>query len=546
MNWRTSAILVALSFAGGSPLLAKPPTLTSLFPGGAARGQVVTVTAAGSFDHWPVMGWAEGAGVTIEAGSKKPELTFRVALDAEPGVHWIRLYDEEGATALRPFVVGMLPEITEVEPNDLSKSPQVIAPPSATINGRLARRGDVDGFAVTLAKKQILVADLEANRYLGSPMDAVMQVVSASGFVLAQNDDAIGCDPRILFEAPTDGTYTVRLFAFPEIPDSSIAFAGGDAFIYRLTLTTGGFLEDLFPLAVSREGATSVQAIGPNIPEAARLLSVTAPDDGRAAIRMFHPLLAGTDDVQVVSYPAAVETEPGDPANPQTLPIPSALSGRIDPAGDQDTFQIALRQGDQRVIRVESRSLGLPLDPVLRMCDAAGKTLAESDDVGEGRDPELTFMAPADGLYRVNVRDLNGRGGARFAYLLRVLVPEPDFDVSLAADRFDVTPGKPTKVAVTVTRKTGFSGPIEITADGLPAGISASPQISKPGDPSEKSVTLEFVADVGTRSGPFRVMARSVEGVSRSHAAVAPISELKTTTSQLWITVVSPPASAKP
>ena len=114
------------------------------------------------------------------------------------------------------------------------------------------------------------MADLEANRHLGSPMDAVLQVVSPAGFVLAQNDDAVGRDPRIIFEAPARGTYIVRLFAFPSTPDSSIRFAGGDAFIYRLTLTTGGFLEHVFPLAVSKECPTTVTAIGTNIRECDR------------------------------------------------------------------------------------------------------------------------------------------------------------------------------------------------------------------------------------------------------------------------------------
>ena len=50
-------------------------------------------------------------------------------------------------------------------------------------------------------------------------MDAVLQVVSAKGFVLAQNNDAVGRDPRIVFEAPTTGTYIVRLFAFPSTPE---------------------------------------------------------------------------------------------------------------------------------------------------------------------------------------------------------------------------------------------------------------------------------------------------------------------------------------
>ena len=137
----------------------------------------------------------------------------------------------------------------------------------------------MDGFAVNLSRGQTLVASVEAARHLGSPMDAVLQVVSTDGFVLAQNDDDVGRDPRIVFEAPAAGTYIVRLFAFPATPDSSIRFAGGSAFVYRLTLTTGGFLDYAFPLAVGRDGPRIVEAqsagTSPRIPKLCRSGRVT-------------------------------------------------------------------------------------------------------------------------------------------------------------------------------------------------------------------------------------------------------------------------------
>ncbi len=112
-------------------------------------------------------------------------------------MRWVRLYDEEGATSLRPFLVGALPELVEVEPNDDPRRPQAVAAPRVVVNGRLAKPGDVDGFAVKLDQGETLAADLEADRHIGSPMDAVLQVVSAEGFVLAQNNDTVGRDPRI-------------------------------------------------------------------------------------------------------------------------------------------------------------------------------------------------------------------------------------------------------------------------------------------------------------------------------------------------------------
>jgi hypothetical protein len=531
------ALLTVIGFAGTGPSFAKPPSLTDLFPPGAARGQTVAVSASGTFDHWPVKVWIEGRGVEIRAEKEKGKLSVTAAADAAPGLRWLRLYDEDGATTLRPFVIGSLPEIVEVEPNDGLGAAHRLSVGSATLNGRLSKTGDVDGFAVNLNRGQTLVASLEAARHLGSPMDAVLQVVSTDGFVLAQNDDDVGRDPRIIFEAPATGAYVVRLFAFPATPDSSIRFAGGSAFVYRLTLTTGGYLDYAYPLAVGRDGPRTVEAIGWNVPKDSQTLPIVETD-ASDMITVFHPALADTALVRRSSLVTAVETEPNDPARPQAIASTIAVSGRIDPPGDQDSFRISLKKGDKRLFRVESRALGRPLDPVLRVLDASGKVLAESDDTGRNsRDLEMSFTAPADGEYRLLVRDLNGQGGPRFAYLLSVLEPRPDFALSLAADRFDLTPGKTTKVAVAVQRKDSFAEPIEIVADGLPAGVTAKPVTSKIGDATAKTVTLELSSGDRAFSGAFRIGGRSTKAPGPSHWATTAIAGFEAKSMWLWVTV---------
>jgi hypothetical protein len=536
MSFRPSLVL-ALILSVAPHASAKAPTLTGLFPAGACRGKTITVTASGTFDRWPARCWTDGRGVEIEPMTEKGKLAVRVADDAEPGVHWVRLADDEGATALRPFVVGTLPEADEAEPNDDPRKPQRLDSPSATVNGRLAKKGDVDGYSMAVRRGQTLVADLEANRHLGSPMDAVLQVVSPAGFVLAQNDDAVGRDPRIVFHVPADGTYVVRVFAFPTTPDSTIAFAGGDAFVYRLTLTTAGFLDHAFPFAVGRDCSCRVEAIGANLDDDVRMLAVPDGDDPRDRLRVFHPRLAGTAEVRRVPYAAAIEAEPNDPSRPHAIVVPVALSGRIDPPGDRDTFRIALRKGEKTAFRVESRSLGMPLDPVLRLTDPSGKILTESDDSAGGRDPGFSFSAPADGEYRLIVSDLNGRGGPAFDYLLSVLTPDPDFALSIATDRFEIVPGKTTGITVAVDRKDGFAGPIEIVAEELPEGISASPVTSRAGDPSAKSVTLQLSADCCSHPGPFRIVGKAVDGSTSPRTARATIEGFDAKTDRPWLTI---------
>ena len=137
---RWSGVVLIAGLLGPSWSSAKPPTLTELFPPGAGRGQSVAISASGTFDLWPVKPWIDGRGVEIRAEKEKGKFTAVVAADAPPGLRWVRLYDGEGATALRPFIIGALQEALEVEPNDEPAAPQRLAVSSTTVNGRLASR----------------------------------------------------------------------------------------------------------------------------------------------------------------------------------------------------------------------------------------------------------------------------------------------------------------------------------------------------------------------------------------------------------------------
>jgi len=291
-NMRGNRDAIALACLAGLCLLLQPtpgtsapPALTSLAPAGGQRGTTAGVTASGTFDAWPVKFWASDRAVSVTAGQEKGKLSVTVGKDAAPGVCWVRAFDATGASQLRPFVVGTLPEVAEVEPNDTPSKPQALGP-SVVVNGKLAKAGDVDVFAVKLARGQTLVAAADANHALRSPMDAVLQVTSADGTVLEQNHDHRGVDPQVVYAAPKDGTYLVRLFAFPSQPDSSIRHFGSEACVYRLTLTTSGVIDFAAPLAVERGKEATLTLHGWNLPEPTWKL--TAPEE------RFHPAWSAT------------------------------------------------------------------------------------------------------------------------------------------------------------------------------------------------------------------------------------------------------------
>jgi hypothetical protein len=478
------ALFLGSFLFAAAPLVAAPPKVNFFFPAGGQRGQSVAVTASGEFANWPVQVWPDRPGVTATCEMDKGKLKVEVAADAAAGVYWLRLTDGEGASPPRPFVVGTLPEADEAESSEpLSKRSALSLP--VVVNGKLQKSGDEDVFLVNLQQGQTLVASLQAHSLLGSPMDAVLQVCevisrtdpvsrepSPEVFIAAQNHDSIGLDPQLAFAARTGGLHLVRLFAFPSEPNSTIGFAGGDNYVYRLTLTTGGFVDHALPLAIGPEAA-QVRFQGWNLPEMAVL---DVPAGAEPLTWLFHPEAAGAWPAARSGRASLVAADTSDPSQPQEVALPVAISGRLEREGDADAFAFAGKKDQKVRARVEARSLGFPTDAVLSLLDAGGQVVVEQDDTArDSRDPVLDMTLPADGNYRVVIRDLAGRGSLRMVYRLTLETPEPDFDVSLAADSFLLEGEKPLEIPLTVTGRDGFSEAVEIRVLDLPAGVTAEP-----------------------------------------------------------------------
>lgn len=496
----------------------------------------MTVTAAGTFDPWPVMMWANSNHLTVAAGKEKGTFAVTVGFDAAPGVYWLRANNADGASPLRPFIVGTLPEVAEVEPNDEPAKSQVLETSAVVVNGRLAKNGDVDCFAVPLKKGQTLVAALDAHDTLRSPMDGVLQLLSADGFVLDQNNDFHGLDPQLAFTAPKDGTYIARVFAFPAAPGTSIRFGGGDAYVYRLTLTTGGFADHARPLAVARTDPQNVEVVGWSIPDSARKLAVLLPAAGTDFARVSAGGVANSVRVRVEPHPVLDATAPAFAQRPTPLAPPFSVSGRLGTAGKVDDYRFAGKKGQVLALQVQSRAFGLPLSPVVQVLDAAGKQIARAEPATLGGDTAVSFTPPADGAYTARVADLYAAGGPRFAYLLRVTPAEPDYDLTAAADRFTVPPGKSLDVPVKVVRRNGFAKPVEIIAEGLPAGVTfaTNPPAGK-ADPNTVTVTL--TAGKVSASAPFRLVGRVKDAPDLNRTARAALADFDDTTADLWVTV---------
>ncbi|HVW36702.1 MAG TPA: PPC domain-containing protein, partial [Pirellulales bacterium] len=248
------------------------------------------------------------------------------------------------------------------------------------------------------------------------------------------------------------------------------------------------------------------------------------------------------------SAPIVTEQEPNDEAQKaQQLSPPCECAGQFYPQGDQDWFAFEAKQGQKYVIEVISQREGSIADPFLLVeqlsTDKQGKEtikeLKSEDDAGEAAadpdfntrhdDPVYRFTAPADGVYRVLVRDLyfGSRGDPRFVYRLAIRPEQPDFRL-VAMPKFSgsqpnanqqasvvwsplLRKGGTDLIEVVALRRDGFDGEITVTAEGLPSGVTAEPASIGPGS-NLTTLVLKAAEDAAATTAAFRLVGRSKLG----------------------------------
>jgi hypothetical protein len=124
----------------------------------------------------------------------------------------------------------------------------------------------------------------------------------------------------------------------------------------------------------------------------------------------------------VTPFPVVAEKEPNDtPQQAQMVPLNVSIAGVMEEAGT-DYYAVALKKGERLAAEVEGVRLGAQLtDTVLTIFGPAGDVLASVDDTPLfHQDPFVTVLAPADGVYLVQVHDTNFGGSDHHRYVLHV------------------------------------------------------------------------------------------------------------------------------
>ncbi len=489
------------------------------------------------FSHPGIKAELLSAPMLVAADAKKPApnpkgappivaTRFKVTIpaDAPLGNHDVRLVNKWGASNPRAFVIGDLAEVVEKEPNnDVPDAQRVDL--NTVVNGVIAAPTDVDYFAFTGKKGQRVVVSCRSSS-IDSRLPAAVQLYAAGGGSLAFNRQYDGNDALLDATLPDDGDYFVRVFSFTYTQ-------GGPEYFYRLTVGTMPWIDAVFPPMVQPGKPAEVTVYGRNLPGGK--LDQTALVEGRAlekvnmkvnapadpATRMRLDFLdhvqpnatsldgfalrlkskAGSSNPFLLTYaqaPVVLDNGANDTSEKaQDVPPPCEIAGWVEKRGDRDWYAFTAKKGDVYSIEAFGDRLGSPMDLYFSVRRADGKqTLSELDDNPEilnltqfftrTDDPaRYRFAAPDDGRYllMISSREASLQAGPRHLYRLRITPERPDFRLVLmppmpnVPDTALVRQGGRTYFNVYVWRLDGFNGPIKLTVEGLPAGVTCPPQV---------------------------------------------------------------------
>jgi hypothetical protein len=472
--------IAALLFAvlSTSTVSAVEPQLNDVVPFGFQRGTEVDVQFTGGrlADAQEPLFYSPG--ITVKswevAGDNAVKAKLAIAPDCRLGIHAVRLRAATGISNLRLFSVGALPEVPEVEPNNLFTAPQPIAL-GATVTG-VVQGEDVDYFVVDAKKGQKIVAEIEGLRLGYTAFDPYIAILNDKRFELARSDDASlvlqDCIASIV--APEDGKYIIQL--------RESSYGGDGNCKYRLHVGSFPRPAGVYPAGGRPGEALDVKCLGDVGGEFAT--KITLPADGASEFAYYaqdgQGIAPSANMLRVVDLPNVLEVEPNNAAAEATpaANAPTALNGIIQQDGDMDFFRFTAKKGEQYDVRVFARgTLRSPLDPVLTIHNAQGGQMAANDDTGGSPDSYLRFAVPDDGDFLVGVRDHLKSGGPTYVYRVEVARVAPTLAMNVPerqqyiATLLSVPRGNRMALMIAAQRQ-NFGSDLALELRRAPAGMS--------------------------------------------------------------------------
>jgi hypothetical protein len=515
------------------------PRLTALAPNGAKAGTTLEVVFQGTdiinpdalvFSHPGIKGTPiipPPPMVDPKKPAAKPpaptpitKFTVSIAADVPPGHYDARVLSKMGISNPRVFVVSNQTEFVEKEPNNDIDVPQKIELDSS-VSGVISAANDVDyyTFAGKKGQRVLIVCRAPSLDSKLNPEVRLYRLVDKRSLLVSEARALPFQDGLLDVTLPESDDYFIRLVHFTNT-------AGGPDYFYRLSVTTGPWIDVVHPAVVEPGKSAQITLYGRNLPggkvEPTAVLAgrplekltvtVNAPADPtkleylertqprQGALDGFEYQLktpVGLSNPKLLTFgqaPVVLEKEGNDSAeSAQEVKTPCEIAGLIDKPLDRDWYAFEAKKGDVLMIELFSQRLDYPTDTTLTLKNLATKQeFPIQDDTADtvsakgfytaSQDPQpFRFVVPTDGKYHLMV---TSHYSDFSSYRLRIAPENPDFRLIVMPtedyrpDTVTVGQGGQQFFIVMPVRRDGFKGPIELKMEGQPAGVIVpSPQI---------------------------------------------------------------------
>lgn len=475
------------------------PVISSVTPRSIRPAQTTEITLVGTELTSPLNAWTTFAAdvkvlAVVEGAddNKTAKLTITLTEKSAVGVGGLVVANAKGVSQLFLVMVDDLPATTDGGKNNTAGTAQGVDQPTSIIGTSSGTTHDYYSFQVKA--DEVISFDVYASR-IGSSMDPVLRLLTATGDELAYADDSDGLntDCRFRHQFATAGTYII------EVADSG--YKSGQPYALRI----GNFpnVTTAFPLGIQQGVAAAVGFTGPSRDDVqvssiyetgntvGALLAVSARAANSNASGMALAIASG--GVQ------AVEQEPNNEFKQATqISLPGGASGLLGQADDVDLFKFQAEKGKRLRFRGYSRSLGSPAVVKYRVLKVDGTQLAAAAVTDED-EFVLSWVVPETGEYLLEAVDILHRGGNNFGYLITAEQGN-SFSLSLKNDKATknkyLVDGKLGAInfSVTVVRD-GYDGPITITTTNDIAGLQWYGNVIAKGAKAA-TVVVRFPSDI--------------------------------------------------
>ena len=514
---RALAIVWCLSEMVSQGQISTPqPLLLTVSPVALQKGVATEVTISGadldgaSKLHFSVPGVDCKPALDAKQKPLANKFTVTIPMGAPSGPCDVRVVARYGISNPRGVQLTALP-VVALPASAVSSETAVKAPVDCVIAGTTLKQAS--GFVSFEAKKGQRLLAVCRPGWLDSRVDAALTLQNTSGKVL----ERLQPDGVLDFTPPADGTYLLKV--------SDLMFRGDSECPFALTLTTGPVVEYVFAgdaawILYGRnlpKGADAVKHFGKN------LQRLQAPPEEAKKLLASNP-------VKALCFESETAAPGSDVSKAVALKVPTTYTSWFPDRGKPRYFTFEAHKGEVFWIEINCASRGVRADPFL-IVESMGKdgpafiaeandrpALVAKDEFDAGwADPTYRFEAKGDGVYRIKLRNLYSNSppepfeltvkpvGSDFNLVaIPSALPKAKTVVTVDINAAPLWRGGVATMKVCALRRSGFTGAIELSAEGLPDGVKFCGGLVREG---QSIGYATFAADEGAKewAGPIQL-----------------------------------------